>query len=185
VTRLILIRRGQTDWNLAGRYQGQSDLPLNQHGREQALQIARSLDGTGLSAIYASDLARARDTAQILARAAGLKVQLDPWLREINQGEWEGMLFAEIQARYPQELKRRRESPLDFAPPGGETVQEVRERVLSAVPELVHRHPDQTLAIVSHGLALAIVRAHYENHPIEQVWELIPGNGETIEVEIR
>jgi broad specificity phosphatase PhoE len=100
---LILIRRGQTDWNLAGRYQGQSDLPLNQHGREQALQIARSLDGTGLSAIYASDLARARDTAQILARAAGLKVQLDPWLREINQGEWEGMLFAEIQARYPQE----------------------------------------------------------------------------------
>jgi alpha-ribazole phosphatase len=185
MTRLILIRHGQTDWNLAGRYQGQSDLPLNERGREQALEIAHSLAGSVMSAIYASDLARARDTAQVLACAAGLEVQLDPRLREINQGEWEGMLFADIQARYPQELKRRRESPLGFAPPGGETVQEVKERVLSAVQQIVRSHPDQTVAIVSHGLALAVVRAHYGNHPIQQVWELIPGNGETIEVEIR
>jgi alpha-ribazole phosphatase len=182
---LILIRHGQTDWNLAGRYQGQSDLPLNQRGREQALQIASSLDGTDLSAIYASDLARARDTAQTLAHTTGLEVHLDPRLREINQGEWEGMRFAEIQAGYPQELKRRRESHLDFAPPGGETVQEVRKRVLSAVQEIVRRHPDQTVAIVSHGLALAVVRAHYGNHPIQQVWDLVPDNGETIEVEIK
>jgi probable phosphoglycerate mutase len=183
MTRLILIRHGQTDWNVEGRYQGQVDIPLNEHGREQAAQIARALSGANLAAIYASDLARAGETAKALAEAAGLQVRVDPRLREINQGRWEGRLFDEIRAEYPEELKRRRENPLAFAPPGGETVGQVKERVLAAIADVVHRHPTQSVAIVSHGLALALVRAYYGDYPAGKIWDLVPGNGEIVEIE--
>lgn len=183
MTRLILIRHGQTDWNLAGRYQGQIELPLNALGRQQAEQIARQLNGIQLAAIYASDLARARETAEVLARAVGLPVQLDPRLREIDQGEWEGMPFTEIQRRYPRELELRRENPLSFVTPGGESIREVRERVLRAAEEICRRHPHETVAVVSHGVALAILRAHYLHQPIQRMWDLVPANGEVTEVE--
>ena len=183
MTRLILIRHGQTEWNLVGRYQGQTDLPLNAYGRQQAEQIAQRLDGTQLAAIYASDLTRARKTAEVLAHAVGLPVQLDPRLREINQGEWEGMPFSEIQRRYPRELELRREDPLSFVTPGGESIRQVRERVLQAAEEIRRRHPNETVALVSHGVVLAILRAHYQHQPIERMWDLVPANGEVIEVE--
>ena len=183
MTRLILIRHGQTEWNAAGRYQGQVDLPLNALGRQQAEQIVQQLDGTQLAAIYASDLARARETAEVLARATGLQVQLDRRLREIEQGEWEGMPFTEIQRRYPRELEQRRENPLGFVTPGGESIRQVRQRVLEAAEEICRRHPNDTVAIVSHGVALAILRAHYQHLPIERMWDLVPANGEVTEVE--
>ena len=184
MTCLILIRHGATDWNAEGRYQGQVDIPLNALGREQSGQIARALNGMDLAAIYASDLARARETAETLAHAAGLEVRVDPRLREINHGRWEGMLFGEIRARYPEEVKRRRENPLTFAPPGGETVQHVKERFLAAVADIVRRHPAGNVAIVSHGLAIAIVRAHYGDYPAAKIWDLVPGNGEIVEIEV-
>ena len=184
MTRLILIRHGETDWNAEGRYQGHVDMPLNGNGREQAAQIARALRGADLAAIYTSDLARASETAEVLAQAAGLPVQVDPRLREIDQGRWEGKLFTEIRAQYPEKFKRRRENPLAFKAPGGETVQQVRGRVLAAVADTVSRHPTQNVAIVSHGLALAIVRAHYGDYPAGEIWDLVPGNGEIVQIEV-
>jgi alpha-ribazole phosphatase len=184
MTRLILIRHGQTDWNVEGRYQGQVDIPLNECGREQAAQIVRALSGVNLAAVYASDLGRAVETAQALAQAAGLQVRVDPRLREINQGRWEGRLFDEIRAEYPEELRRRRENPLAFKPPDGEVVGQVRERVLAAVADIVRRYPTQSVAIVSHGLALALVRAHYGDHSAGEIWDLVPGNGEIVEMEV-
>jgi probable phosphoglycerate mutase len=184
MTCLILIRHGETDWNAEGRYQGQVDIPLNAKGREQAAQIAHALSGANLAAIYTSDLARASETAKALAQAADLQVRVDPRLREINQGRWEGRLFDEIRAQFPEELKRRRKNPLAFGPPGGETVQQVRERVLGALADIVRRHPAQNVAIVSHGLALAIVRAHYGDYQARKIWDLVPGNGEIVEIEV-
>ncbi len=184
MTRLILIRHGETDWNAEGRYQGLADIPLNENGRRQAARIARALNGANLAAIYASDLARTGETAEALARATGLSVQLDPRLREIDQGRWEGKLFDEIRAQYPEKFKRRRENPLAFKAPGGETVRHTRERVLAAVADIVGRHPAQNVAIVSHGLALAIVRAHYGDYPAGKIWDLVPGNGEIVQIEV-
>lgn len=96
MTRLILVRHGETDWNVEGRYQGHSDVPLNARGRAQAARLAEALRGSDIRAIYSSDLARARETAEALAHATRLAVQHDPRLREIDQGDWEGMLFLEI-----------------------------------------------------------------------------------------
>lgn len=176
MTTLLLIRHGQTDWNLDGRYTGQSDIPLNSTGREQARQAAERLGDWVPEAVYSSDLWRARETAEIIARRYGLSVLVDARLREINQGVWEGMHFDEIRRRYAQELARREADPLNVAPPGGETVGQVRERVLGAVSDIARCHPAGTVVLVSHALALALVKAYYSRHSVEEVWDLIPPN---------
>jgi broad specificity phosphatase PhoE len=178
MTHLYLVRHGQTDWNVEGRWQGQADVPLNEIGRQQAAQIAHSLSEVGMAAIYSSDLVRARETADALAELTGLEVQLDPRLREIHQGQWQGLLVTDIQDRYGQAFQRRRDDPLNVAPPGGETVLQVRERVVDAIEDIVKGHPDERVAVVSHGFALAVIQVHYQDRPVTDAWELIPENDE-------
>ena len=185
MTHLYLIRHGQTDWNIEGRWQGQADVPLNPRGREQAAKIAQELAKEGIKAIYSSDLSRARQTAEAISATTGLPIHLDPRLREIHQGEWQGMLVSEIQARYSQEFRRRRENPLTVAPPGGETVIQVKERVVATIEDIAHRHPAERVAVVSHGFALAVIQVHYLGRPIKEVWEMIPENDEWRELLIR
>ncbi len=184
MTRLLLIRHGETDWNSEGRYQGQSDVPLNATGREQARHLAQALDGCALDTIYSSDLLRARETAEALARATGASLYLDPRLREVDLGEWEGQLFSCIQEKYPELLRQRRENPLHFAPPGGETMVELRQRLLSAVREIAALHPGASVALVSHGFALAVIKVSLNGQPVERVWDLVPGNAEMEWVEV-
>ena len=185
MTRLILIRHGETDWNTTGRWQGQTDVPLNERGRQQARQLVADLAGMQIDAIYSSDLGRARDTAAPLSQAAGLPVIVDARLREIHQGEWQGMLAAEIEARYAEALRSRREDPLNLAPPGGETVAQVRARVLRCLEQILKRHPDESVVIVSHGFVLGLLRAHLLGEPVGMAWERIPQNGgwEVVEVD--
>ena len=184
MTHFLLIRHGETDWNVEGRWQGQADLPLNQRGRQQAIDIAHTLRCTNIHAIYSSDLQRAWQTARELARIQKLPVQQDPRLREIHQGEWQGLLIADIRSRYKHEFQRRSDNPLQVAPPGGETALEVQERVLSAVSDIVIKHPDETIAIVSHGFVIAVARAYYMKKPIEEVWGLVPENGTIIKLDV-
>ena len=177
MTRFILIRHGETDWNIEGRWQGQASVPLNERGREQAFQIARALAGIKIAAIYSSDLSRARETAEALASTSKLKVQFDVRLREIHQGKWQGLLVSEIQARYAEAFQQRMADPMSVAPPGGETALQVMERVVAAIEEIRQMHSDETVAVVSHGFAIACLLAHYQNLSIEKVWDLIPENG--------
>lgn len=183
MTCLILIRHGETDWNLEGRWQGQADVPLNARGREQAEQVARQLAGCELHAVYSSDLARARQTAEPMARTAGLEVRLEPRLREIDQGEWEGLLIDEIQDRYAATFQERVKDPWSVSPPGGETSRQVHDRVLAAVEEILQSHPGQNVAIVSHGFSLAVIITYFKGHPITRVWELVPKNCEVVKIE--
>lgn len=176
MTRLILIRHGETDWNVEGRYQGQSDVPLSERGRFQAAEMRPHVQVLKPAAIYSSDLIRARETAEILASPLQLTVRIDPRLREIHLGEWEGLLFDEIQARYSGLLKLRREDPAKVSAPGGETVAQVRDRVLAATGEIAERHRDQTVVLVAHGLPLAILIALHQHRPLTDVWDLIPEN---------
>ena len=178
MTTLILIRHGETDWNIEGRYTGQSDVPLNACGLEQADSLAKQLQGKKIDAIYSSDLRRAHQTAKALAESRGTRLLIDPRLREIHQGEWEGMLFKDIRASYSQAWEQRERDPLLVAPPGGETVGQVRTRVLEALRDILHQHPDSHLAIVSHGLVLALIKVHIAGLPIETVWDHIPQNAE-------
>lgn len=182
MTKLLLIRHGQTDWNLEGKYTGQADVPLNETGRAQAYEAAEFLKQVPIDAIVSSDLMRALETAAIVAGSSGcdVHIQTDPRLREIHQGVWQGMHFNEIKRRYGAEFSARKANPLDVAPPGGETVGEVRERVIDAIRSICKQYPDGVVVIVAHGLALAIVRCWLTQHPITDVWSLIPPNAKVI-----
>ncbi|MDD5369541.1 MAG: histidine phosphatase family protein [Anaerolineaceae bacterium] len=178
MSELHLIRHGQTDWNIQGRYQGQADMPLNPAGLAQARALAKAMEGQAFMAIYSSDLQRARQTAQILANRLGLVLRLDARLREIHQGEWQGLLVTDLALRYAAEMAARRKNPVAARAPGGESVAEVAARVYAAADEIARNHPLGRILVVSHGLALATLIARGRNIPLEQVYSLIPDNAQ-------
>ncbi len=176
MTQLCLVRHGQTDWNLEGRYQGQSDVPLNENGFAQAMQLAEQLKGETFAAIYSSDLLRARQTAQPVAKMLGMPVQIEPRLREINQGEWEGVLVEDIRARYAELWSQRTVDPASVRPPGGETVGEVAARVYAALDDIARLFPTERALIVSHGLSIATAICREKGIPVGQAYTVIPEN---------
>jgi broad specificity phosphatase PhoE len=150
-TRLILARHGETDWNLEGRYQGQADLPLNERGREEAKLLAERLRVEKIEAIYSSDLARAYETAKIIAEALGQEVKTLESLREVDTGVWTGLTLEEVEKRYPEHLREWRADPLKVKRLEGESYLELFERTKAAIKEIVEVHPEETALIVSHG----------------------------------
>jgi 2,3-bisphosphoglycerate-dependent phosphoglycerate mutase len=150
-TRILLVRHGETDWNAAGRIQGHSDTPLNAAGRLQARRAAQRLAREPIRALYSSDLARAFETATIIGAPLGLTVVASPQLRERRYGEWEGLTAAEIQAHYPEQFAIWRARSTDFAPPQGETRNEILTRALAELQTIARRHVREMVAVVSHG----------------------------------
>ncbi|MBV9382705.1 MAG: histidine phosphatase family protein [Streptosporangiaceae bacterium] len=148
--RLVLWRHGQTIWNVEKRFQGQTDIPLDEAGMAQAERAARLLAALRPDAIFSSDLRRATSTAAPLASITGLPVQLDKDLRERSGGSWEGLTDVEIRARYPDEHA-------SWNPPDGEPSAAVADRVAAALGRVAATIADGGLAVVvSHGAALRL-----------------------------
>ena len=141
MTTLLLVRHGETDWNADGRLQGHTDRPLSDYGRKQARELGdqlkeEGLEGEELEAIYASDLARARETAEIVGGRLGLSVVLDADLREKDWGTWEGLTAVE-------------RDRVEFV---GESAEAHQERILRALRRIAERHPgDGRVLVVTHG----------------------------------
>lgn len=150
-TRVLAIRHGETAWNVDGRIQGQLDIPLNDTGRWQVHRLALAVADEGISAIYSSDLLRALETAQAVARGCGQPVTTEVGLRERGFGSFEGMSFDEIKRRWPEQGERWRKRDPDFSAPGGETLREFSARAVACVARLAARHPGETIGVVSHG----------------------------------
>jgi uncharacterized phosphatase len=161
VTKLLLVRHGETDWNLERRVQGQTDTPLNETGRRQAEALARELANERIDAVYASDLRRALDTARAIAGPRGLGVHLVPELREKNFGSWEGLTDDEVLERFPE----ARTGPWGDA----ETPDDVVERVLGALRHIAERHPGDQVLVVSHGGPLRAVLRHCAVNGVERI----------------
>jgi alpha-ribazole phosphatase len=157
LTRLLLVRHGQTGWNAERRFQGQSDRPLNPRGRWQAEWLRQRLAAEALEAIYASDLQRAWDTAEAIAEPHDLAVRSEPRLREMHFGQWEGLTYAEIRKQDRQALDSWEADPLSVAPPGGESVGQLAARVQAALDGIVGAHADGTVLLVAHGGALQVL----------------------------
>ncbi len=144
----MLWRHGQTTYNAERRFQGQADVPLNDAGREQATRAAPYLAAMKPDAIFSSDLSRATETADILARLTGLPVQLDKDLRERGGGSWEGKTADEIRAQFPEAFA-------NWAPADGETAAAVADRASAAMERIAESLPGGSLAVVvAHGGAL-------------------------------
>ena len=152
-TRILAIRHGETAWNVDTRIQGHLDIALNDTGLQQARWLAQALaQGDELQAIYSSDLARARVTAQTIADAVGLAVTTHAGLRERAFGDFQGRTFTEIEAELPDHARHWRQRTPQWSPPGqGESLIMLRERVLSTVDALAARHLGQQIVLVAHG----------------------------------
>ena len=153
-TLLYLVRHGESEANAAHRYAGQSDSPLTERGRAQARAVAASLRGVRFDRVVSSDLSRARDTAEIIAREHGLAVDLVPELREIDVGEAEGLAFEDARTRF------------DWAPggyvqwPDGESLDDVIARVVPAMERIIAEAPGRTICVVAHGGVNRILVSH-------------------------
>jgi probable phosphoglycerate mutase len=154
VTTLILARHGETDWNRDGRFQGHADPPLNDRGREQAHALAAFLADEPIEAVYASDLLRAHETAQIVATSRGLPVVVDPDLRERDVGAWAGLTLPEIEDRFPEELRAFREHGASV----GESHDALSRRVVTAARRIAAAHAGGQVLVVTHGGALRMLR---------------------------
>lgn len=182
MTQFLLVRHGQTDWNLARRFQGQTDIPLNKTGIDQAYKLATVLAKDQFDAIYSSDLSRASHTAAIIAETLGLPFIKDVRLREICKGVFEGMVYDEVKEKYPKELQRDHDDPVNSRTPGAETVAEVAARVGATADEITELHPNGRILLVSHGLAVATLVCQANKIPLDQVYQHIPENAVPIEI---
>lgn len=165
-TSLVLARHGRTAWNAVGRWQGQADPPLDDEGRRQAADLARSLDGTGIGAIVSSDLARAAETACIVGEHLDLPVTEDPRLREIDVGSWSGLTRAEVAERFPEGFAQWQAGAIGH---DGETREALAERVVAALVDVAARHPGATVLVVTHGGAIRAARRVATGDPGEPV----------------
>jgi len=183
--KIYLLRHGQTDWNLEGRYQGQTDIPLNETGRAQAAELARKMKDTGASAIYSSDLDRAKETASFVAKELDLEVVEIPEIKEVNQGKWEGMLYKDIQTEYSEIFESRKKDPMNIAPPEGESVKVFLDRILKGFEKILGNHKSgDTIIVVSHGFTTAVAKAHFLELDFMNVWDYIPHNTDITLVEV-
>ena len=147
--RIILIRHGETDWNMEGRYQGQADTDLNDTGRRQAEKLFARMRNETVDRIYSSDKIRAVNSAKIIFR--GRDIEIETNLREISFGVFEGLNYKEILRRYPDIHAGWMKNPFDFMIPGGELPADFRNRVLRAFKSIVSLNKDKIVAIVAHG----------------------------------
>lgn len=173
-TRIIAIRHGETAWNVDTRLQGHLDIALNNKGVWQASQVARSLADEAIDAIYASDLLRAWQTAHAIACSTAAPLTANPGLRERGFGSFQGKTYAEIELQWPEESHRWRKREPDWAPPGGESLLTMRERVFNTVHALALQHIGKQIVLVAHGGVMDILYRLASNQDLQapRTWQL-------------
>ena len=158
-TRILLIRHGETDWNRIHRFQGRSDLPLNQKGREQARALALALKDEHITAIHSSPLVRALETARLIkAFHPSSPLFEEEGLMEMDLGDFEGMEALHWASQYPDFRKNWEKDPASVTMPGGESLQEVQTRVIDTLEHITqHYSPESTLLICSHNFVIIAI----------------------------
>lgn len=148
---IYIIRHGETDWNREGIYQGQTDTSLNENGRQTARELGKILSRINFSAIYSSDLLRARETAEIINDFLNVPIYYTQDLRELDFGDWTGISIWKMGEKDPELFKKWQEDPWNISPPGGETFRELTERVIRVLEEITKRHKSENILVVSHA----------------------------------
>ena len=192
--RLLIVRHGETAWNASGRFQGQTDTPLNAAGHAQAVAVGDRLASEELHAVYSSDLRRAYDTALAVAAPHGLEVHADARLRELNFGDWQGLTYAQIASDHADALAYWNEDRVNRCPPGGESLGQVAQRLEALLDEIrgledgapdrassvattglgsdtaAKANGDRTVALVSHGGTARLILCLLLDYPLGDYW---------------
>ena len=182
--RLILVRHGETMYNAQRRYTGQSDVPLNALGERQAATLGEYLATEHLDVIVTSDLERTRVTAEAIARYHGLPVQEDIDLRELAFGEWEGYTYDEVLARDAKLVAQWRADPTTYAPPGGETVSQLRDRCAHALRNWQTQYPEASVLWVTHGGLIGVLLCHVLGIDLKRRWQFRHDNASISEMHL-
>ena len=184
MTRLVLLRHGETEYNREGRWQGSgSDPSLTERGVEQARAAAAALEGVRFDAVYASDLVRAVETARIVAAALGLSVQMEEGLREMAHGAWEGKSVEEVLATWPEEHAALEADPWSVGRPGGESYRDLAARLWPVLDGIADRHPGGRVLAVTHGGPIRLVLSQLTGTPLTRRDRLGVDNGRWFAVE--
>lgn len=176
MTRFVLIRHGQTEWNREERYRGRADIPLNETGHEQARRIAAALAGTPVAAVYASPLQRCIQTAEPTAWGHGLTPQPLEGLLDIHFGRWQGLTPAEATEAYPDLHRLWVTSPGRARFPDGESLEDVHARATSALADLIERHAGQTVILVSHKIVCKVILCAVLGLTNDHIWRIEQDN---------
>ena len=156
--RFYLLRHGETEWNKLGKFQGLTDVSLNERGLSQARDSARAALIWQPSALYASSLTRTVQVAEEIRRATGLPMVSDPGLRELSLGDLEGVTGAEMRAGWPEVYENWRSNPADVAMPNGESLTQLQERAWKVIQEIEHAHAeDSGVVVVSHNFTIRTI----------------------------
>ncbi|HEY6239332.1 MAG TPA: histidine phosphatase family protein [Burkholderiales bacterium] len=168
-TRIALIRHGETEWNREGRIQGyNADSALTETGRAQAQALAARLGREGIDALYSSDAGRTRETAGPISAATGLPVIHEAALRERNYGVFEGFSFSGIEVEFPVEYEKFRTRDPHYAPPGGESAEQFRARIIGALEAIAVRARGKRVAVVTHGGVVGMLYRQAIDIPLQE-----------------
>ena len=182
--RLILVRHGETMYNAQRRYTGQSDIPLNKLGERQSDALVESLATDHFDVIVTSDLERTRVTAEAIARNHSLAIQEDIDLRELAFGEWEGYTYDEVLARDAKLVAQWRSDPVTYAPPGGETVSQLRDRCARALRNWQKQYPEASVLWVTHGGLIGVLLCHVLSIDLKRRWQFRHDNASISELHL-
>lgn len=174
---LYIVRHGETEWNKIGRYQGITNVPLNENGIAQAKACGNALKDVHFDRILSSDLSRALVTAEMIRGNRQLEIKTDERLREINFGDWEKLLFTEIEERWPGLIDQMYRRPDIVKVPNGESFQEVQDRAWSAVSDFLNENnEDETILITCHGGTIRTILCKLLDISISHCWNFSQGN---------
>lgn len=174
---LYIVRHGETEWNKIGRYQGITNVPLNENGIAQAKACGNALKDIHFDRILSSDLSRALVTAETIRGDRQLEIKTDERLREINFGDWEKLLFTEIEERWPGLIDQMYRRPDIVKVPNGESFQEVQDRAWSAVSDFLNENnEDETILITCHGGTIRTILCKLLDISISHCWNFSQGN---------
>jgi probable phosphoglycerate mutase len=167
MTEIILIRHGETEWNLTGRWQGHADSPLSAMGVSQAQALSERMGKEDVEAVYASDLERAQHTARLAGSLANWTFTLMPELRERDLGVLEGLTTDEMLVKQPAVYQSFLHNGPDYQPPGGESFTQFSKRCSAAIEHLASKHPTGKIAVVTHGGVLGAIFRYVLNIPLD------------------
>jgi len=170
MTKLYLTRHGQTEWNLERRWQGQKDSKLTELGELQAEWLGKRLNEIEIDMIISSSSGRAVKTAEIIRGDREIIIEYNDNLREINLGEWEGLLYSEIELLYTEEEYNFWNFPHLYKPVGGETFMQVVERASNEIEKIILEYKGKNIVIVTHGITLKLLMAYFENKDLKDLW---------------
>lgn len=184
MAKLVIVRNCQTDWNKIKRIQGTVDVPLNDEGKAIAERIASELSVEKITAVYSSGLQRSYQTAEIIGQPHKIKPKKVQDLNELNQGVWQGLCQSEIKKRYKKQYSLWRNSPFSTKPPQGESMKDAYDRVVNATQKIIEKHGDDVVCVVAHEVVISLIKCHFTQQDINNMWKTTPGIGvwEALEV---